>query len=65
MIGVQDLLGVLRALALLMLEQEPCRTKLLEAKALPAVVEALGELPSALPPRRLLCGVTVRTLIYE
>ncbi len=42
---MQDLEGVLRALAVLMLDQEPCRIKLLEAKALPAVVAALGAPP--------------------
>ena len=49
---MQDLEGVLRALATLMLDQEPCRIKLLEAKALPAVVAALGAPSLTLPPRR-------------
>lgn len=42
---VQELCSVLRALAQLMLGQEPCRAKLLESsEALPAILSALGGL---------------------
>ena len=38
---------MLRALSSLMLDQEQCRTKLLEAKALPALVAVLGKRPAS------------------
>lgn len=40
---LQELYSVLRALAELMLGQEPCRAKLLESpEAMPAIISALG-----------------------